>query len=347
MIMMVEEAKETARRWIREEAHHIPRLWGAFLHGSINWMPDDAGFPPDSDLDIMLVLDDSDPGLKLGKFRYNGLLLEVSHMAKDEIQPAEKALGMYHLAGSLRAPTILYDPSGELSRIQKEVAEGFARRRWVEKRCRHAVEKILQGCRLDSAAPFPDQVNAWLFPTGITTHVLLTAGLRNPTVRKRYLAVRSLLSEYGLLALYEELLELLGCAQLTRLQVESHLVGLAKAFDTAKQVQRTPFFFSSDLTDAARPIVIDGSRKLIEEGSHREAVFWMAATYVRCLKVLACDGSAAEYQEADGGFRRFLADLGIEGTADLKARIEELKAALPKVWQAAEAIMDANPEIED
>jgi hypothetical protein len=30
-------------------------------------------------------------------------------------------------------------------------------------------------------------------PTGVTTHVLLTAGLRNPTIRRRYQAVRALL----------------------------------------------------------------------------------------------------------------------------------------------------------
>ena len=345
--MLVSEAKETARRWVMEEGSQVPRVWGVFLHGSINWLPDDAAFPADSDLDIMLVLDEKDPGLKLGKFLYHDLLLEVSYIAKDAIQPAEKVLGMYHLAGSLRAPNILLDPTGELTRIHKKVAEEFAKRRWVVKRCRHAVEKILQGWRLDPEASFPDQVNSWLFPTGITTHVLLTAGLKNPTVRRRYLAVRSLLSEYRLPDFHEELLELLGCVHMTRDQVESHLAELANAFDTAKRRQRIPFFFSSDLTDAARPIVIDGSWKMIEEGYHREAVFWMVATYVRCLKVLSCDGSEDEFQEADWGLRRLLADLGIEGTADLQARIAKLKAALPRVWETAEAVMDANPEIED
>ena len=175
--MLVKEAKELARRWVMEEGIHIPKVWGAFLHGSINWLPDDAAFPADSDLDIMLVLDEKDPGLKLGKFLYHGLLLEVSYLPRDEIQSAGRVLGLYHLAGSLRAANVLLDPSGELTRIHKEVAEEFAKRRWVEKRCRHAVDKLLLGCRLDPA-PFPDQVNSWLFPTGITTHVLLTAGLK-------------------------------------------------------------------------------------------------------------------------------------------------------------------------
>ena len=242
--MLVKEAKELARRWVMEEGIHIPKVWGAFLHGSINWLPDDAAFPADSDLDIMLVLDEKDPGLKLGKFLYHDLLLEVSYLPRDEIQSAGRVLGLYHLAGSLRAANVLLDPSGELTRIHKEVAEEFAKRRWVEKRCRHAVDKLLLGCRLDPAAPFPDQVNSWLFPTGITTHVLLTAGLKNPTVRRRYLAVRSLLLEYGLLGFHEELLELLGCRHMTRAQVESHLTELTKAFDTAKKASSAPPSFS-------------------------------------------------------------------------------------------------------
>ena len=39
------------------------------------------------------------------------------------------------------------------------------------------------------ARPWPGQVLAWLFACGVTCHVLLVAGLRNPTVRTRYVAV--------------------------------------------------------------------------------------------------------------------------------------------------------------
>jgi hypothetical protein len=57
-------------------------------------------------------------------------------------------------------------------------------------------------------------------------------------------------------------------------------------FDTAKAVIKTPFSFASDISDAAGPIAIDGSRELIERGLHREAVFWIVVTYSRCQKVL-------------------------------------------------------------
>ena len=37
----------------------------------------------------------------------------------------------------------------------------------------------------------------------------------------------------------------------------------------------------------------------------------MAATYVRCLQVLACDGSAAEYQRLMGAFAASLLISGL------------------------------------
>ena len=54
-----------------------------------------------------------------------------------------------------------------------------------------------------------------------------------------------------------------------RVRVEHHVEALSEVFDAAKVVIRTPFPFASDITDAARPIAISGSRELIERGLHR------------------------------------------------------------------------------
>jgi hypothetical protein len=190
-------------------------------------------------------------------------------------------------------------------------------------------------------------VTAWLFATGVTTHVLLVAGLRNPTVRRRYLAARELLADYGRLDFYETLLELLGCAQMSRARVEHHLAALADAFDAAKAVITTAFFFASDISDAARPIAIDGSQELIARGFHREAVFWMVATYSRCQKVLYHDAPAEMQEKFRPGYRHLLGDLGIGSSADLRQRNEQVEECLPRVWEVAEAIMAANRDIED
>jgi hypothetical protein len=131
-----------------------------------------------------------------------------------------------------------------------------------------------------------------------------------------------------------------------RARAEEHLVALAAAFDAAKAVISTPFFFAADISDQARPVAIDGSRELIARGDHREAIFWMAATYSRCAKVLHQDAPPEMREAYTPGYRRLLADLGIVSFADLQRRGEGVKEALPQVWGVAETIMAANPAID-
>jgi hypothetical protein len=346
--MLVQQAKEVAREWVLAEAAQTPGFWGAFYHGSAAWLPADAALPPASDVDVIVVLADPTPPPKLGKIRYRDVLLDVSYLSRDELASPEAVLGSSHLAGSLRAPGIIADPSGQLARLQAAVAAGYARRYWVRKRCEHVQTKIFNHLRvLNAGAPFLDQVIAWLFATGLTTHLLLVAGLRNPTVRRRYLAARDLLAEYGHAAFYPALLDLLGCAQMSRAQAETHLDALAAVFDATGAIIQSPFVFAADLSAAARPIAIDGSRELIARGAHREAVFWMAVTYTRCAQVLDRDAPAALWERFAPDYRRLLADLGIDGVADLAQQGAALPAFLPRLWAVAEAIMAANPAIHE
>ena len=194
----------------------------------------------------MVVLDGPNPPHRPGKFIYRDVLLEVSYLSSDQVRSPEFVLGQYHLAGSFRTPSIILDPSGRLTELQEAVARDYAKRQWVYRRCEHARDKILRGYSLNESDPFHDQVVAWLFPAGITTHVLLVAGLKNPTVRRRYVAAHELLADFGRLDFYEYLLELLGCAQMSQGRVEHHLGALIEAFDAASKVIESPFFFAAD-----------------------------------------------------------------------------------------------------
>jgi hypothetical protein len=345
--MIVQQAKEVAREWVREQARKAAGFSGAFFHGSTNWLPEDAALPATSDVDIMVVLAGPDAPDKLGKFLYRGVLLEVSYLPADQLQSAELVLGQYHLAGSFRAPSIISDPSGQLSKLQVAVSRDYAKRAWVYKRCEHARNNVLNRLQaLNESDPLHDQVTAWLFATGVTTHVLLVAGLKNPTVRRRYMAARELLAQYRLLDFHETLLEMLGCAQMSRARVEQHLAALAEVFDVAKTLVKTPYRFAADLSDIARPVAIDGSRELIERGYHREAIFWMVATYCRCQWVLYHEAPVQMQERFGPGYRQLLGDLGITSLADLEQRGEQVKGFLPRVWEVAQAIMAANPAIE-
>ncbi len=349
--MIVGQAKDAARQWVLEEARMAPGFRGAFYHGSTTWLPDAAVLPATSDVDVVIVHADPNPPATRGKVIYQDVLLDVSYLPGDQLQSPDQILGLSHLAGSFRTATIILDPSGRLTALQAAVSKDYAKRRWVYQRCEHARGKILTNlaglAELNDAAPFHDQVIPWLFATGVTTHVLLVAGLKNPTVRRRYVAARDLLADYGRLEFYHTLLELLGCAHMSRARVEQHLAALAAVFDVAKEVVTTPFAFASDLSERARPIAIDGSRELIERGYHREAMFWVAVTYSRCQKVLYHDGSVEMRERFNPGYWSLLGELGIASFTDLQQRGEQVKALLPRVWEVADAIIAANPDIEE
>jgi hypothetical protein len=341
----VHEARAVASRWVAAHAGEIPGFAGAFLSGSAIWLPAEEELPATSDVDVMVVTADHPPPPKLGKLPYGGLLLEVSFLSWEQLGTCERVLGSWYLAGSFRTDTVLADPSGRLARLCEAVAGEWATRRWVRRRCRDAERRILDGLAgLDPAQPAHDQATTWLFATSLTTEVLLTAGLRNPTVRKRYLAARELLHAYGRPEFHQALLDQLGCADLTRAEVERHLEAMTAAFDATAAVARTPFPFAADITAAARPVAVDGSRELIARGDHREAVFWIVATYARCLKLLHAD-AAALVPAFEPGFHALLADLGIATLSDLPHRARQLRAFLPEVTQVSEAILAANPGI--
>jgi hypothetical protein len=343
--MKVSEARELASRWVDRRAGAIPGFAGAFLSGSVVWLPAGDELPASSDVDVMVVTARHPPPPKLGKLPYGGVLVEVSFLSVEQLGSSERVLGSYYLAGSFRTDTVLADPTGRLAEVRAVVAGEWAALAWVRRRCQDAERRILDGlARLDPAQPAHDQVTTWLFATGMTTVVLLTAGLRNPTVRLRYLAVRELLHDYGRPEFHLELLRQLGCDGLTSARVARHLEAMTTAFDATAAVARTRFPFAADITAAARPVAVDGSRELINRGHHHEAVFWIVATYTRCLKLLHADAPALA-PTVEPGFRPLLADLGISSPSDLPHRAHQLRAFLPELTEVRDAILAANPAI--
>ncbi|MEV0612416.1 hypothetical protein AB0I81_03760 [Nonomuraea sp. NPDC050404] len=328
--MLIEQARQVARQWVREEGSALPGFGGAVLTGSALWADPGDELAPTSDVDVMIVTNAEADLPHIGKFRYEGVLLEVGSMAAPG--SSHEVLSDYHLAGSFHLPCVLADPSGRLGELQRVVARDFAARPWILARCTNAMDRVrgwING--MDESAPLPEQVNAWLFGTGVTTHVLLVAGLRNPTVRRRYAAVRGLLAEHGRLDFHEGLLDLLGCADLGAARVAHHLAELEKVFDAAAALRVPSYRFDSDVSAVARPAAIDGTRELIAAGLHREAVFWLVVTYVRCLAKRAAAGESG-YED---GLRALLADLGAETFADRRRRGDRVLAALPGLWQTA------------
>jgi hypothetical protein len=165
------------------------------------------------------------------------------------------------------------------------------------------------------------------------------------TVRRRHAESRALLEAHGRLEFHEEMLDWLGCADMSPERARGHLRSVAQAFDaTAPHVDPT-FRFAADLGADARPIAVDGSGELIDRGLHREAVYWLVATLARCLQALGSDAPQGVHALCTAGLRDLLRDLGIETRADLLARAADLRANLPRVLAVAGSIMDATAEI--
>ncbi|MFJ9746569.1 hypothetical protein [Streptomyces chartreusis] len=339
--MKIDEARAAARDWVHQVGRGTEGYLGAYLSGSTTALPGDSELPVGTDVDIMLVTRQPPSGLKLGKFLHNDALLEVTYLAHEAIAPVDRALENHHLAHGLDRGLILDDPTGELRRLHQGVAARFAEPDQVRRRCAGLRDKIDNALgTLAAREPWYDQVTNWLFPTGITTHVLLVAGLRNPTVRLRYLRARQLLTELGLADHYPALLRQLGCEELTGLRAAHHVDRLAVTFDATAEVARTPFFFSSDITPAARPISIDASRELVRRGDQREIVFWLVATFARCHKILAADAPAL-HEELTPAFSDLLVDLGIRDSEDLRRRGQSTREYLPELWKVTEDVLAA------
>ncbi len=346
--MLVQDARNAARDWVMEHLSAEPGFIGAYTAGSTNWLPDDAEIDPASDVDTMVVLDLPERRDKIGKVNAAGALLDVSFLSSVDFTSADGLLGNFQLGPGFWTGHILADPSGRLTSLRADIGDRFAQRRWVQRRREHvhANEKRYFSW-LRQAKLFHDQVICWLFGTSMTTQALLVAGLRNPTVRKRYAAARDLLVDHDRLDVYETLLRHLGCDQWSAAQTERHLTALAETFETVSAIGKTHFFFSSELTELARPVAVGGSQSLIASGRHREAVFWMAVTQARCQTILYHDGTEEQRAHHAVGFMALLADLGVATHADLQRRADDVERSLPEIDAVADAIMAATPEIVD
>ncbi|MEV0586471.1 hypothetical protein [Nonomuraea sp. NPDC050310] len=341
--MKVGEARAVAARWVAD--HRADGWVGAYVSGSAAWLPETAELPPASDVDVIVVVDGERP--KLGKFRYDGVLLDVSFAP---MASAEAVLGSPALAPALSRGVLLADSGGRLGRVQAEVAARFGAPEWVLARCA-AMEDRIAGpageagvagpagerrrvavARPDEGVPPAERVLAWAFPVSLPTLVVLTAARANPTVRKRYVASREVLLAHGQGAFHEEVLGWLGCAGLDAARVGEHLDRLASVYDRVPYDVAKPY--GSDLTPEARPVSIDGTRELIEQGLHREAVWWILVTLARCVTF---DPHGTE------ALRDLLGDLGVAAPEAMRDRAAEVAGALPRLRQVRDAVLATPP----
>lgn len=337
--MLAGPARAAARDWV--ERHAAPEPWfrGAYLAGSAADRAAEAEQPPWSDVDVRIVVAGATVPPKPGKVRHDGALLDVSYHLEELLGDPRKVAATHYLAPSFTDPDgVLLDPTGLLGRLRAAIAPTYASPAAVQRRVADVFTAIrMRLSARDPAAPWPRQVSDWLFPSSLVAVAVLVAAGERPTVRLRYRRARDVLHDRP--AGYARMLDLLGCAGVDAAVVARHLDRLGEVFDEAAAVGRTPFFFSSDISAESRPIAVDGSRALVDAGDHREAVFWIVATFARCQQILDADAPPERARAGEGAFRAALAELtGVRGPDDLRARSAATIALLPELEDVAATI---------
>jgi len=341
----VGKAKSLARQWVIDEASRLPGFAGAYTAGSVNWCSDELPQPASSDVDVKVVLDVDPLPPNPGKFSYGEALLDVSLVPLEALRSVDDVLGHYHMAAALSRPSIVVDPTGYLAQLQQAVSRDYAQRHWVAHRLEHARLSVLNWIGgIQKTELYHDQVTCWLFSAAGMAHVVLVAALRNPTIRRRYQAAQRVLAEHGLSDYHESLLELMGCAHMDCGEVEGHLAAVTDVFDYASRIIKTPYRFAADISAIGRPVAIDGSREMIEQGFHREAMYWLVTTFSRCQAILVNDAPMEMREHFGRGYARLLEGVGIRGVEDLVRGGERIRDSLPRLMEVSGAIAAVNAE---
>ena len=335
------DAVAAAREWVCTKGADYPGFCGAYLSGSVLETPDTAPWPETSDVDVVLVVHTFDGAASPGKFLYEGVLLEITCIDKGAFTSLREILSTHYLAFALQAQGVLADPEGWLTPLHREVSALYAKDTWVRARCASFFAAIRKAASsFDTSAPYPQRVNSWLFPTGISAFPIVAAGLRNCTVRKRYKQAREVLVQYGFEAFYPALLRQLTGQGFDPACLGAHIRELGVTFDlaAASSGPSAAYRFRKDISAAARPIAIGGSAQLLQSAHPEDAVFWMGATFARCHIILQMDAPAL-YVQRLRAFRRFMADIGLSRSEDYVRRFQSLLALLPEIEKTTECIV--------
>lgn len=309
-VLPAREVVEIVREWVDLHARRLPGFAGAYLWAGITALPPDAPFQLYRDVDVVVVVPagTQDDTVEVS---YRGLMLEVIALDLEAHRDAETIMASPSHGPNMAATQILADPMGTLAPLQRLVAAEFSRRRWIEARCeaeRVAAQKHLAAMR-EATTPAERLDSVWAL-MGALSGLLAVAQLKRPTTRRTLALLRELLEAEGRADLNECALTLFGSARMSREEVETMLARSVAAFDRSVEVYRTPTPYGFTIRPHLRPYLVDATQEMIDEGNHREAMFWIAALAGESYLVLLNDAPDREKAEFDAQLREMHAALG-------------------------------------
>jgi len=343
--MNVSQAIELTKEWLENYGSQIPGFCGAHLMGGLNYMPKDAPFPNYKDVDMNILSSDIQNS-EVHEVSYKGLILEYGVAPIEDYQSPEQVLADPSLASNLAVNNILSDPTGMLSTLHKIVALEYPRRKWVLARCNSAknTAKNLLNELSQSNSPSDAYFNlSWLIIN--LCGLIAFAGLRPPTHRRSLVLAKKVLEIYEQADLYEEILTVYGSIHMSKTQVEAYLPDCAAAFDKAVEVTQTPFPLKFKLHPHVKPYFIEGSREMIKEGYHREAVLWIAASSWISTHAIQLDAPEDDKPPFLAAANKLLSDLKLTTPEEVESRIQEAKELTKHVFKVADFIVNENAKI--
>ena len=337
-----------ARRYVEERFLGQPGFHGAHLVGSIIHADGDAPFPTYRDVDVAIVLD-TDEHQRIEEVVREGYILECILSASSRYRSAEDILTTPGLACNLQKNSVIVDPYGELGRLHQAVAEGFAKRQWVGRRAGSGVKSAMASIALMQRARNPvEAVHGLCEFVMYCSECITVAHLEAPTHRRSLANLSVTLGGTAEeRALHEEILAAFGTAQLSEAQVRGFLQQCTEAFDRAIAVKRTPVPFDWKLDPCIRDYLEKGTLEVIDEGLHRESIFWIALFFAISTIAIQQDGAPEEKALYAGRFKAFLDALGIGSPAAVEQRIAQCLALHAKVAAYVEHFVATSPLLED
>jgi hypothetical protein len=349
-MITVGEAKQIAKDWVEAEAPNIPNFHGAFLNGSILWKKNDEPLPLTSDVDIAILVDIDNPkllneqGLTQQYRSYKGIILETTFSPFREFGTPDRILANHYYTSNFTLPNILSDRSGQLTKIQKTVAEQYTQKKWVTKRIEGARDSALLSLESIKSGAFVDRMVSLSSAILEITFIPMLADLRPPTVRKCVMVFLEMMESIGRQDLYESLLKIYGSQSMTRIDVERHLEDLSKTFDRTLEIVQSSSLWDY-INPIVRPVVISANWEMINDEYHREAMWWIYCMRTICQHTILQDASEEEQKKYAEQYEKLLAELGLRSEDDFQKRGEDGALLLDEVMQVALEIVETNPKI--
>ncbi len=327
-------------------ARHLPDFAGAYLWAGITALPPDALFPLYRDVDVVVVLPEGAQDDTVEVF-YRGVMLEVISIDLKAHQDAEAILSNPSHGPNMATTQILADPTGILTPLHRKVAAEYGRRRWIEARCekeKGSADKHLDAMRAAST-PQERLDSVWAFLSALSG-LLAVSQLKRPTTRRTLALLGELLDVQGRSDLHEAALTLFGSAHMSRADVQAMLDRSVIAFDRSVEVYHTPTPYGFTIRPHLRPYLAEATQEMIDEGNHREAMFWISALAGESYLVLQNDAPNEEKPEFAAQLQAIHAALGyIDTSAEVWAgRVASAEHLAHEIYRIADALVALNPE---